>query len=213
VADLVPAVLVGGEAAFGDGIAAALDAPVLRLGADELEDAGEVLAGRLDPGGLVWMHLVPSSDTNADDVFAEASLLVRSARVARELAAAAAVPVTFVAVLPSPGLFTGPRGEACDIALTTTTSLMRTQIGTWSSEGRRFVGVVYAGVDAHAPVGQRSLDAVRQRTPMGMLASFEHLAGALRYVGSARASYLTGTLLRVDGGWDAYSWIYPARTI
>ncbi len=210
--DPVPAILFGGEPAFADGLAAALQAPVERLAADELDQARERLAGRLAESGLVWLHLVPSLPA-ADDPFAEAALLRRSTAAAREVAAAGGVGVTFVALLPSPGLFTGSRGVACDVALTTATSLMRTEIGTWSSDGRRLVGVVYAGVEGHASAGLRAPEAVRQRTPIGSLARFDHLAGAVRFVASPRAAYVTGTLLHVDGGCAAYSWMYPARTI
>jgi NAD(P)-dependent dehydrogenase (short-subunit alcohol dehydrogenase family) len=208
----VPAILVGGEPAFAEGLAAALHAPAERLAVEALDGAAESLAGRLHPSGLVWVHLAPSLPAG-EDVFAEAALVRRSSRVAREVAAAAGVGVTFVAVLPAPGLFTGERGAACDVALTSATSLMRTEIGTWSSGGRRIVGLVYAGVEGHAADGLRDLEAVRQRTPMGALARFEHLAGVVRFVASPRAAYVTGTLLHVDGGCAAYSWMYPARTI
>lgn len=209
----VRAVLAGGDAAFGDGIAATLGLPVERLAVEQIDGAGERLAGRVSPYGLVWLQLVPSLDADAQDPVAEAALLVRAAQTARALGRAERVPVTFVAVLPMPGIFAGPAAVACDLALSAMTSLMRTQIGAWSHEGCRIVGVVHAGIDGLEQAGQRPLEEIRRRVPMGTLGSFDQLADALRYVGSARATYVTGTLLRVDGGSDAYSWVYPTRTI
>ena len=48
---------------------------------------------------------------------------------------------------------------------------------------------------------------------MKVLGTFAQLGDVLRFVGSRQASYVTGTFLRMDGGWTAYSWMYPARTI
>jgi CBS domain-containing protein len=206
-------VVVGGDAAFAEGVVAALGVPVARLALDALDDERR-LPERISPHGVAWLHLVPSAGAAAeDDPLAEAALLLRSARAAREAASRAGVPVTFVAVLPAPGIFAGAAGAACDLALTATTSLMRTEIGIWSDEGRRIVGVVYAGIEGNAPAGQRPLEEIRRRTPMTVLGTFAQLADALRYVASSRATYVTGTMLRVDGGCDAYSWVYPTRTI
>lgn len=209
----VRAVLVGGDGGLGDAVAHALGAPVARLAAGAL--AGDE---PLDPGmaselGVVWIHLVPSCDPASDARFAEAELLLRSADAARSLGAAAGVHTTFVPVLPSPGLFEDARGVACDLALTATESLARADRSAWSTGPRRLAGVVYAGLEGHQPPGQRPLEMIRRRTPIGSLGTIAALCDAIRFVGSSRASYLTGTLLRVDGGWQAYSWIYPARTI
>jgi NAD(P)-dependent dehydrogenase (short-subunit alcohol dehydrogenase family) len=46
-----------------------------------------------------------------------------------------------------------------------------------------------------------------------VLGNVGHLADVIRYLGSRSARYVTGTVIHVDGGWNAYSWIYPARTI
>ncbi len=206
----VRAVLVG-DGPFGDGVAAALGVPVQRIAASELEHG--LAHVEVSPHGLVWLHLVPSASADAADPLAEAGLLLRSASAARDAGQAGGVPVTFVAVLPSPGSFTGPARIACDMAHAAMTAMMGAEIGTWSSGGRRIVGIVYAGIEGNAPAGQRPLEEIRLRTPMGVLGTFEQLADALRYVGSPRATYVTGTFLRVDGGSDAYSWVYPTRTI
>ena len=90
---------------------------------------------------------------------------------------------------------------------------MRTEIGHWSIAGDRIVAVTYAGLDGYAPAGQRPTEQVIERTPMKALATFAQLGDVIRFVGSRQASYVTGTFLRMDGGWTAYSWMYPARTI
>lgn len=50
---------------------------------------------------------------------------------------------------------------------------------------------------------QQFVDAVVQRTPMGRLASVQEVAGAILYLASDEASYVTGTDLIVDGGYTA----------
>jgi hypothetical protein len=204
------AVLVGGGT-LADGIAAALDVPLERLAPARLDDAHELLGDRVSERGLVWIHLVPSAA--GDEPTDEAALLVRSAHAARGLAEDAGAPVTFIAVLPMPGMFRGAAALACDLALSAMTSLMRVEIGDWSSDGRRIAGVVHAGIEGYEPAGQRPLEEIRLRTPMASLAGFQQVADALRFVGSRSATYITGTLVRVDGGCDGYSWVYPARTI
>jgi NAD(P)-dependent dehydrogenase (short-subunit alcohol dehydrogenase family) len=92
-------------------------------------------------------------------------------------------------------------------------SLMRVEIGPWSNAGNRLLAIVHAGIAGYAPDGMRTEDEVRKRTPMHELGTFSQLADAIRFVGSERAAYVTGTCLHVDGGWNAYSWMYPARTI
>ena len=121
--------------------------------------------------------------------------------------------MTFVALLPEIGLFAGAQERRCALASATMQSLMRTEIGRWSNSGDRIVAVTYAGLEGPAPDSRRPTDQVIERTPMKALATFAQLGDVLRFVGSRQASYVTGTFLRMDGGWTAYSWHYPAKTI
>jgi NAD(P)-dependent dehydrogenase (short-subunit alcohol dehydrogenase family) len=91
--------------------------------------------------------------------------------------------------------------------------MIRVQIGPWSNDGHRLVTIVYSGVEGYSEPCMRSVDEILKRTPMHELCTIGHLADAIRFIGSDRAAYITGTALRVDGGWNAYSWFYPARTI
>ena len=211
-------VVAGGEPSFAQQVESALGMPALRLGADELDSGDGSLDERLAPAGVVWVHLVPglapraSQDHDAGS-FAEAASLGRSVGAARALGDRTRIPVTFVALLPETGLFTGARERRYALASATMQSLMRTEIRSWSDAGDRIVAVTYAGLEGHAPGGQRPTDQVIERTPMKALATFAQLGDVLRFVGSRQASYVTGTTLRMDGGWTAYSWHYPAKTI
>lgn len=47
-------------------------------------------------------------------------------------------------------------------------------------------------------------DAILERTPMRRLGSPEEIAGAASFLVSTDSSYMTGQILRVDGGWSAW---------
>lgn len=211
-------VIAGGESSFAQRVESAIGMPALCLGPDALDSGDGSLDGQLAPAGVVWIHLVPSlvppkpQDDDAGS-FAEAALLERSVGAARALGDRTRIPMTFVALLPEIGLFTGDRERRCALASATMQSLMRTEIGRWSNAGDRILAVTHAGLAGHAPDGQRTTDQVIERTPMKALATFAQLGDVLRFVGSRQASYVTGTTLRMDGGWTAYSWHYPAKTI
>ena len=214
----VSAVFVGGDPVLVEGIDESLGVSTLHISADDVMSSGNILDHRINTGGFVWVHVVPSgiirtSAVAEDADFGEASLLARSVSAARATADRTGVPLTFVAILPTPGLLTSSLGQSCDLALSTMESLMRTEIGRWGNANYRIVAIEHSGLEGYIPDGQRPLDQILERTPMKVLGTFAQLGDALRYVGSRRASYVTGTFLRVDGGWNAYSWMYPARTI
>lgn len=51
--------------------------------------------------------------------------------------------------------------------------------------------------------GALDIQAINARTPMGRLAAPGEVAEAIAFLASARASFITGTTLHVDGGWLA----------
>lgn len=211
-------VIAGGEPSFAQRVESSLGMPALSLSPDALDAGAGSLDGQLAPAGVVWIHLVPglaprASQDHEAGSFEEAALLERSLGAARALGDRTRIPVTFVALLPEIGLFTGAREMRCALASATMQTLMRTEIGGWSNSGDRILAVTYAGLEGHAPDGQRPTHQLIERTPMKALATFAQLGDVLRFVGSRQASYVTGTTLRMDGGWTAYSWHYPAKTI
>jgi 3-oxoacyl-[acyl-carrier protein] reductase len=47
---------------------------------------------------------------------------------------------------------------------------------------------------------EKILDGMRQHTPLGRLGQPEDIANAYAFLASDQASFITGTVLRVDGG-------------
>ncbi|MGB8881948.1 MAG: SDR family oxidoreductase [Solirubrobacteraceae bacterium] len=203
-------VLVGHDGALVSSLIDGLAAEIVRVDPGQLDAYAWPAAW----GGesIVWLHLVPAGG-GAGAVLSDASLLLHSAALARQVAAGAGRTVTFIALVPSRGLVTGALGLSCDLARAALEALMQNRIGEWSADGDRLLGVVYAGL-ADAPIEcQRPSDEVVSRTPAGVLGTVDQVTDAITFLGSRRAAYVTGTLVHVDGGWNAYSWIYPARTI
>ena len=79
----------------------------------------------------------------------------------------------------------------------------------WAKRGVRVVGIA-PGVILTDMVrqtveeGQGDLAAWERRTPMRRLGTVEEIAEAALFLSSAKASYIVGETLRVDGGWTAY---------
>lgn len=203
------ALFVGAENSPVGDIAGALGVESVCL---DIRRLGEVAEVEWSAEGVTWVHFVPAVDDPTDE-FGEAKALFDSAGAASQAGARTGSPVTFIAMLPSQGLLTGRAGIAAELARGAFEALVRAEIGSWSARGDRLVGVGYAGIEGHDLPGQRASESVRERTPMKRLGKVPQLADVIRYLGSDSARYVTGTVIHVDGGWKAYSWIYPARTI
>jgi Enoyl-(Acyl carrier protein) reductase len=209
----VLATLVAPDGGLGSDLVAALGIDVTRLSPERVAEAEISPAGGIEADRIVWLHLMPAAGGREPAALVEAELLLLSASTARASAEAAGAPLTFISILPAQGLFDGPAGLACELGRAAMRGLIEHGIAEWSRDGARILGIVYAGLSGHRAEGRRSAEAVQSRTPIGREGSVEELADAVRYLGSSSAAYVTGTFLHVDGGWRAYSWIYPARTI
>ncbi len=84
--------------------------------------------------------------------------------------------------------------------------LVRYQAVMWAPEGVR-VNAVVPGPYPN-PVGQGAdaefVAKLSHRVPMGRVGRAEEIAGAVVFLASGAASYVTGTYIVVDGGWTAW---------
>lgn len=102
-----------------------------------------------------------------------------------------------------------PTRNAYGAAKAAIASLTRSMACEWARAGVR-VNAVAPGyvatelVDTLARNGQLDRAAIERRTPLGRLAEPDEIAAAIAFLASDAASYITGTVLNVDGGWLAY---------
>ncbi|MBU9291022.1 glucose 1-dehydrogenase [Burkholderia multivorans] len=102
-----------------------------------------------------------------------------------------------------------PTRNAYGAAKAAIASLTRSMACEWARAGVR-VNAVAPGyvatelVDTLARNGQLNRAAIERRTPLGRLAEPDEIARAIAFLASDAASYITGTVLNVDGGWHAY---------
>jgi NAD(P)-dependent dehydrogenase (short-subunit alcohol dehydrogenase family) len=107
------------------------------------------------------------------------------------------------------GLAGIPARNAYGAAKAGIVAMTRSLACEWARDGVR-VNAVAPGYVATELVetlkrnGQMNLQAIERRTPMGRLAQPDEIARAISFLASDAASYITGTVLSVDGGWHAY---------
>lgn len=86
-------------------------------------------------------------------------------------------------------------------------SMTRALAHEWGDRNVRINCVAPGYVATDLTEGLRANDSLEgmviNRTPMRRIASPEEMAGAVTYLASDAASYVTGTTLKVDGGWTA----------
>ncbi|RZF25398.1 glucose 1-dehydrogenase [Paraburkholderia sp. UYCP14C] len=107
------------------------------------------------------------------------------------------------------GLAGIPARNAYGAAKAGIVAMTRSLACEWARDGIR-VNAVAPGYVATELVetlernGQMNVRSIEKRTPMGRLARPEEIAYAIGFLASDAASYITGTVLGVDGGWHAY---------
>ena len=55
--------------------------------------------------------------------------------------------------------------------------------------------------------GMLPLGAIEKRTPLGRMGEVQDLLGLAVYLASDESSYMTGSVVNIDGGWEAYGYI------
>lgn len=55
--------------------------------------------------------------------------------------------------------------------------------------------------------GMLPLGAIEKRTPLGRIGEVQDLLGLAVYLASDESSYMTGSIINIDGGWEAYGYI------
>ena len=107
------------------------------------------------------------------------------------------------------GLTSPPMRNAYSAANAAVAMLTRSLACEWASAGVRVNAVAVGDMssyDAAAPGRRQSahLDRTIETVPMGRLGLPEEAASAIAFLASEAAGYVTGCVLNVDGGWDAF---------
>lgn len=101
----------------------------------------------------------------------------------------------------------GLRGASCEVGYSATKAavigLTRSLAMELAPSGIR-VNCVAPGVirtDMVEQLGQETMDALREQTPIGRLGTPEDIANAVAFLASGSASFITGQVLTADGGY------------
>lgn len=127
-----------------------------------------------------------------------------AARIMLAQAQGAIVNVSSIA-----GLLGLPRRNAYGAAKAGIAAMTRAMACEWGGQGIR-VNAIAPGyvqtalVEELVGAGRLDVEAIKRRTPMGRLASPPEIAEAAWFLASPQASFITGTVLSVDGGWTAF---------
>lgn len=161
------------------------------------------------PDGAItsWIHIVPGDGADDETAAVAAAAALADDHLPHGTGA------SFIAVVPVWGVVAPPLDVAAELAAAAARALAQVRIEGWSRQRRRINVVAYGALDSAQLPGLRDPAMLAARTPMHRLATLVDLANAIDFLSSSAASYVTGSVLPLDGGWTAYSWFHPARDL
>lgn len=101
----------------------------------------------------------------------------------------------------------GQIGGACEVVYSTVKGAQLAFVKSLSKElalsGVRINAIAPGAVDTSmmSSFSEGELEAIREEIPMGRLAQAEEIADSIQFLTSAKASYITGQTISINGGW------------